>query len=83
MGWTTGVRFSAGAGIFPLLHSLHAHSGAYLASYRMGSGGLSLGMKQPELESDYSPPSSAEVKNGWRYTYRIPQFFMALCLVKQ
>jgi len=26
------------------------------------------GIKQPEREVDYSPPSSSEVKNAWNYT---------------
>jgi hypothetical protein len=34
-------------------------------------------------EADHSPPSSAEVKNVWSYTF-IPQYaFMAWCLIKQ
>jgi len=27
-----------------------------------------LGVKRPGRETDRSPPSSAEVKNAWRYT---------------
>jgi hypothetical protein len=43
---------------------------------------LSLGIKRPGREADHSPPSSAEVKDGWSYT-AIPQYvFMAWCLVK-
>jgi hypothetical protein len=45
-------------------------------------GTLSLGIKWPGREADHSPPSSAEVKNAWRYT-SIPQYaFMAWCSVK-
>jgi hypothetical protein len=33
------------------------------ASYPIGTGGLSLGVKRPEREADHSPPSSAQVKN--------------------
>jgi hypothetical protein len=31
-------------------------------------GALSLGVKRPGREADYSPPSNAEVKNTWSYT---------------
>jgi hypothetical protein len=31
-------------------------------------GALSLGVKRPGRETDHSSPSSAEVKNAWRYT---------------
>jgi hypothetical protein len=31
-------------------------------------GTLSLGVKRPGREADHSHPSSAEVKNAWRYT---------------
>jgi len=31
-------------------------------------GALSLGVKRPGREAGRSPPSSAEVKNAWRYT---------------
>jgi len=34
------------------------------------------------LEADYSPPSSAEVKNAWNYTCTPQYIFMALCSVK-
>jgi len=45
-------------------------------------GALSPGMKQSGHEADHSPPSSAEFKNGWLYTY-IPHYvFMAWCSVK-
>jgi len=29
---------------------------------------LSLGLKRPWCEAEHSPPSSAEVKNAWKYT---------------
>jgi hypothetical protein len=32
-------------------------------------GALSLGVKRLGSEADHLPPSSAEVKNAWRYTY--------------
>jgi hypothetical protein len=35
-------------------------------------GAFSLGVKRPGREADHSPPSSAEVKNVWRYTSTPP-----------
>jgi hypothetical protein len=35
-------------------------------------GDLSLGVKLPGREADNSPPSTAEVKNTWRYTSTSP-----------
>jgi hypothetical protein len=35
-------------------------------------GVLSLGVKRPVREDDHFPPSSAEVKNEWRYTSTPP-----------
>jgi hypothetical protein len=59
------VRFPAGAGNFSLHHRVQNGSGAYPASY---PGALSLQVKRPGREADYSPPSSPEVKNEWSYT---------------
>jgi hypothetical protein len=33
-------------------------------------GALSLGVKRPGRKANYSPPSNAEVKNAWSYTWR-------------
>jgi hypothetical protein len=38
---------------------------------------LSLGVDRPGREADYSPPTSAEVKNTWIYTSNPPYAFMA------
>jgi hypothetical protein len=35
-------------------------------------GALSLGVRRPGSEADYSPPSSAKVKNAWSYTSTPP-----------
>jgi hypothetical protein len=45
-------------------------------------GALSLAIKLLELEADPSLPSSAEVKNAWRYTSTPQYVFMAWYLVK-
>jgi hypothetical protein len=35
-------------------------------------GAVSLGVKQPRREADYSPPCCAEVKNAWSCTSTLP-----------
>jgi hypothetical protein len=44
-------------------------------------GDLSFGKNRPGREADNSPPSGAEVKYAWSYTFT-PQYVMAWCLVK-
>jgi hypothetical protein len=61
MGLTAGIRFPAEARDFSLLYNVQTNSGAHPASYPMGIGGS---LKRPGREADYSPPSSAEAKNG-------------------
>jgi len=39
MGWTTGVRFPAGAGTFSPRHRIQTGSGVHPASYLMGTVG--------------------------------------------
>jgi hypothetical protein len=46
------------------------------------TGAISQGVKRPGRESGHSPPSSAEVKNAWSYTYT-PPCYMVWHLVKQ
>jgi hypothetical protein len=53
-------------------------SGAHPASYRVGSGALSPGVKGSRREADHSPASSAEVKNGGAILP--PYISMAWCL---
>jgi hypothetical protein len=52
----------AGAGNFSLHHRVQNGSRAHSASYPVGTGALFLGVKRQGREADYSPPSSAEVK---------------------
>jgi len=40
-------------------------------------------LKRPKCEADHSPPSSAEVKNSWSYTYTFPYVFVAWCLAER
>jgi hypothetical protein len=58
----SSVRVPAEAGNFSLHHHFHNGSGAHPASYPKGKRGLSLGIKRPGREADYSPSSSAEIK---------------------
>jgi len=44
-------------------------------------GSLSLRVKLSGCKADHSPPSNAEVKNVWCYTYTLSYVFLA-CLVK-
>jgi hypothetical protein len=46
--------------------------GVHPTSYPIGTG-----VKRPGLESDHSPPASAEVKKTWIYTSTPPYTFMA------
>jgi hypothetical protein len=66
------VRFPVGAGNLSLHHHVQNGSGAHTASYLMGTRGSFSGVKRPGREADYSPPSSAEVKNEWSYTSTAP-----------
>jgi hypothetical protein len=51
-------------GEFSFSPCVQTGSGAYPASYPMGTGGPFPGGKaQPGRDADHSPPSSAEVKN--------------------
>jgi hypothetical protein len=78
-GWTMeGLEFETLQGReFSLLHSVQTYTGAHPASYLMGTGVLSQGIKRPGREADHSPQASAEVKNAWIYTSTPPYAFMA------
>jgi hypothetical protein len=47
------------------------------ASYPMGTGALSPGVKRPGREADRSSPISAEIKKMWIYASTPPYVFMA------
>jgi hypothetical protein len=40
-------------------------------------GVVSPGVKLPEREADYSPPTSQDIKKIWIYTSTLPYAFMA------
>jgi len=48
--------------------ALTDYCGAHPASYPTGTGDSLPGGKQPGREAHHSLPSSAEVKDSWRYT---------------
>jgi hypothetical protein len=64
MGWTTGGSIPGKGKNFSLCHRSQTDSGAHPVSNPMGSGKFSLGVNRPGRESDYSLPSSTEVKNA-------------------
>jgi hypothetical protein len=45
----------------------------------MGTGVLSSEIKRQGRGADHSPPTSAEVKKIWIYTFTPPYAFVALC----
>jgi hypothetical protein len=57
------VRFPAGEIIFSLLHCIQVDSWFHPASYTMGNGAHSWGVKRPGYEADYSSVSSTGDKN--------------------
>jgi hypothetical protein len=56
-----GVRFPTGDGNFSLHHRVQTGSGAHPASYPMGNGVSSPGVKRPGREADHSPPSNVKL----------------------
>jgi hypothetical protein len=85
MGWTIGVLgfvSRQGLGIFLLTTVSRTALGPTQSPIQWVTGALSLGVKRPGREADHSPPSSAEVKNAWSYTFTPPYVFMKWCLVK-
>jgi hypothetical protein len=61
--WTAGVRSLTEAEDFSSNLCVQISSGAYPASYKMGTRGSFPGGKaRPGRDADHSPPSSAEVK---------------------
>jgi hypothetical protein len=65
---------------FSLLHVVQTGSWAHPASYPVGTGVLSSGVKRPEREADHSPPTNAEVKKVWIYISTPPYAFNGIVL---
>jgi hypothetical protein len=73
--WTIGILgFDSrlGLGIFLLTTASGTALRPTQPPIQWVPGTLSLGVKRPGLEADHSPPSSAEVKNAWSYTFTPP-----------
>jgi hypothetical protein len=51
MGWEVRVRFPAEAKYSSLLHTVQTGSEAHAASYPMGTGDSSSGIRRPESEA--------------------------------
>jgi hypothetical protein len=62
---------------FSLLLVVQTGSVAHSASYPMGTWGSFPRVKRPGREVDHSPPTNAEVKKIWFYTYIPPYAFMS------
>jgi hypothetical protein len=45
-------------------------------------GALPLGLKRPERDADYLPPSTVEINNAWSYAFTLQYSFRAWCSVK-
>jgi hypothetical protein len=59
-------------GFLSLCHRVQTCSGAHPTSYTTGTGDSYSGVMRSGHEADHSPPSRAEVKNGWNYTSTRP-----------
>jgi hypothetical protein len=77
--WATGCKIGVlgfdsqrGMGTFPYLTASRTAQRPTQPPIQWISGALSLGIKWPGRESDHSSPSSAAVKNAWRYTSTPP-----------
>jgi hypothetical protein len=52
------------------------HLSIHTASYLTAAGGIHLGVKHIQCESDHPQLPIAEVKNAWSYTSNLPYAFM-------
>jgi hypothetical protein len=75
-----GVRFPAGTGNFSLRHRVQTGSGAHPASYPMGTGPLSFGVKRRGQEADHSPPYTTKVKEFVELYLHSPNTFSWRCV---
>jgi hypothetical protein len=79
----TGFAFQQGEGFFLFANVFRPALGSSQPPIQWISGALSSGVKRSGHEDDYSPPSSAEVKNAWSYTSTRLYVFMAWYLIKR
>jgi hypothetical protein len=69
MGYGSGVRVPAGAGIFLFITASRQALGPTQPPIQWIPGVLSLGVKRPGHEADHSPQCNAEVKNACSYIF--------------
>jgi hypothetical protein len=67
-----GARVRQGLGIFFSITVSRPALGNIQPPIQCVPGALSLRIKRPEREADYSPQSSVEIKNAWSYTSSHP-----------
>jgi hypothetical protein len=72
--WTgrPGLDSRQGSIFLSATHNVQTGSGAHPASYPIGTGVPSSGVKRPEREDDHSYLSNVKVMNAWRYTCTLP-----------
>jgi hypothetical protein len=77
MGWTIerSELESRWGQEFSILRVVQTGSEVHSTSYPMGIGGSFQTIKRPEREADLSPPTRAEVKKMWIYTFTPPYVF--------
>jgi hypothetical protein len=78
-----GFESQQGLGIFLLTTASRSALGPTQPPIQWVPGSLSLDVKRPGRDADYSPPSSAEFKNAWSYTSTLEYAFMAWCSNKK
>jgi hypothetical protein len=74
-GWTVGVLgldSRRGLGIFPFTTASRQALGPTQPPIQWVTWALSLEVKRTGHEADHFPPSIAEVKNAWSYTFAPP-----------
>jgi hypothetical protein len=63
-------------------HYVKTGSGSSPESYPLGTRESFYGVKQQERDPDHSPPSNAEVKDAWSFTFTSSRFFALWFLIK-
>jgi hypothetical protein len=76
-GWTTGVRFLAGAekGLFVFVTACTANPVPIQPPTYPVTRVFTPRIKRPGRDANHPPPSSAKVKNAWSYTSNPPYVF--------
>jgi len=82
--WAGQLGFDSwqGLGIFLFATTSRPSLGLTLPPIPWVLGVISLEVKHLGCKADHSPPSSAEVKNVWSYTFAPQYILMVWCLVR-